>query len=65
MNIIDNVVVVDCLHEMFWGIQKGRLLWRVGGGVPRKQTGGGVKLVYAFSLKKLPNFSNTKNNYFW
>lgn len=64
MNIIDNVVVVDCLHEMFWGIQNGRLLWRVGGEFHANKRGG-VKLVYAFSLKKLPNFSNTKNNYFW
>ena len=37
--------------KCFGGIQKGRLLRS--GGVPRKRTGGGgVKLVYAFSLWK-------------
>ena len=41
MNIIDNVVVVDCLHEMFWGIQKGRLLWRVGGSSTQTNRGRG------------------------
>ena len=44
MNIIDKVVLVDCLQEMFWGIQKGRLLWRVGGEFHANKQGEGSSL---------------------
>ena len=64
MNIIDDVVVVDYFHEMFWGHSKRTFVAEGGSSTQTNRGRRGQACLCVQSVKKLPNFSNTKKNSF-